>query len=219
MNFPNNRSFQKLELVRKATGTQRVSNNPLSSKDISPYSHALKVIKLFQEPNTKWIFCFRKLTTMKEENFWVLTGICILRLIILTNTNRKSFLCLNIHTHTHTYVKDSAVTYSSRTQSLLLATVGSMTPAATNHEPWTNERIQNILTCKTLCLPFKSGLRLRRLFSPGSRRLLSTGSVECSRVVPELVFLDGLQVVTSCQESHKRTVFCNGMVIWQMTNC
>lgn len=53
MNFPNNRSFQKLELVRKATGTQGVSNNPLSSKDIYPYSHALKVIKLFQEPNTK----------------------------------------------------------------------------------------------------------------------------------------------------------------------
>lgn len=144
MNFPNNRSFQKLELVRKATGTQRVSNNPLSSKDISPYSHALKVIKLFQEPNTKWIFCFRKLTTMKEENFWVLTGICILRLIILTtiltNTNRKSFLCLNIHTHTHLCKRFSSDLFIQNTKS---SPCHSWEHDPSSYKSWTMNKWEN----------------------------------------------------------------------------
>lgn len=115
VNFPN-RSFPKLELVPKATGTQRVSNNPLSNKDSSPYPHTLKVIKHFQQPKTKINFCFRELTTMeltkKVLSFnWYLhieTGELIILTTTLTNTNRRSFLCLNTHTHTHLYKRFSS---------------------------------------------------------------------------------------------------------------
>lgn len=131
VNFPNNRSFQKLELVPKARGTQRVSNNPLSSKDISPYSHTLKVIKYFQQPNTKWNFCFRKLTTMKFTKKilsfnWHLLAYWDWRTHLNNHLNKyKQEKCpvpkYTIYTYTHIYKKDLAVTYSSRTHSLLLA--------------------------------------------------------------------------------------------------